>query len=132
MSLPWVRLDSNIASHDKVLALLGDDSVSQTVRYQAAFSYICSMGYSGGHDTDGLVPFTALPFIHGNRRTSELLVKHHLWAPHPLGWHMPKWNTRQQSAAVTQSTRNAQRAGALKANCHRWHGKECKCWEQTA
>lgn len=130
MSLPWVRLDSNLATHDKILALLDDKPA--TLVYRAAFSYTCSLGYCGGHGTDGLVPFSAVPFIHGNKQTAELLVKHELWAPDPLGWRLPKWDVRQQSDAVTNATRNAQRRGALKANCTRWHGKDCKCWESAA
>ena len=130
MALPWVRLDANIASHDKVLNLLEEKPAA--LAYQAAFSYVCSLGYCGGHDTDGLVPFTALGFVHGTKKTAELLVSHHLWRPDPLGWTLPKWAERQQSAAVTQSVRNAQRAGALKANCRRWHGEHCKCWEAAA
>jgi hypothetical protein len=127
--LPWVRLDSNLATHDKILALLSDRTAPRGDRYQAAWSYTCSMGYAGGHGTDGLLPFDALPFIHGTRKTAELLVRHHLWAPDPLGWRLPTWDTRQQSEAVSRATKNAQRAGALKANCHRWHGADCKCWE---
>lgn len=129
MALPWVRLDANIASHDKILALLDEKPLA--LAYQAAFSYVCSLGYCGGHSTDGLVPFTALPFIHGTRKTAELLVAHFLWQPNPLGWTVPHWAERQQSDAVTRSVRNAQRAGALKANCRRWHGEACQCWEAT-
>jgi hypothetical protein len=69
--LPWVRLDSNIASHDKILSLLGErDGV------KAAFMYVCGLGYCGGHGTDGLIRYGALPFIHGIRRLAELRVKH--------------------------------------------------------
>jgi hypothetical protein len=54
--LPWVRLDSNLATHDKILALLSDRTAPRGDRYQAAWSYTCSMGYAGGHGTDGLPP----------------------------------------------------------------------------
>src|SRR5437868_7186513 len=61
MSLPWVRLDSNIASHDKILALLSDPSPK---RWQAAASYMFALGWSGDHGTDGRIPQAALPFVH--------------------------------------------------------------------
>lgn len=130
MALPWVRLDSNIASHDKIVALL--DEKPEALAYRAAFSYVCALGYAGGHGTDGLIAFGALPFIHGTRKTAELLVIHHLWRPEPLGWSIPKFNDRQPSAAVTRAVKNAQRAGAKRANCKRWHGAACRCWEATA
>ena len=130
MSLPWVRLDSNLATHDKILSLL--DEKPAATAYQAAFSYVCSLGYCGGHSTDGLIPFSAVPFIHGTHKTAELLVKHFLWAPDPLGWRLPHWGDRQQSDAVTKSIKNARRAAAGKGNCVRWHGPDCKCWEQAS
>lgn len=130
MALPWVRLDANIASHDKILALL--DEKPPALAYQAAFSYVCSLGYSGGHGTDGLIDFTAVKFIHGNKKTAQLLVSHFLWRPDRLGWRIVNFDKRQQLAATTRSIKNAQRAGALKANCRRWHGDDCQCWEGAA
>lgn len=130
MTLPWVRLDSNIASHDKVLSLL--EERPPALAYQAAFSYVCSLGYCGSHGTDGMVPFGALAFIHGTRKTAELLVRNYLWTPVPEGWRIPKWDTRQQSQAVSESIRRSRRAAASKGNCMRWHGKDCKCWEEAS
>lgn len=130
MALPWVRLDSNIAAHDKILRLL--DEKPEALAYRAAFSYVCSLGYAGGHGTDGLIQFTAVAFVHGTKRTAALLVKHFLWEPTPLGWQIRNFATRQQSAATTQAIKNAQRAGALKGNCTRWHGPTCNCWEKIA
>lgn len=127
MSLPWVRLDSNIADHDKILPLTEERN-----GWQAAFSYVCSIGYAGGHETDGLIKFAALKFVHGTKRTAELLVVHHLWSPDPEGWRVVNYEKRQQLSATTKQVRNAQRAGALKANCIRWHGRDCKCWEEVA
>lgn len=129
MALPWVRLDSNIASHDKILALLEEKPAA--LAYQAAFSYVCSLGYGGGHGTDGLIAFGALSFVHGTKKTAELLVRHHLWQPTPLGWQIRNFEKRQQSAATTASIRNAQRAGAKRANCKRWHTDDCRCWEDV-
>ena len=126
MSLPWVRLDTNLAGHDKILELTAEKD-----GYRAAFSYVCSIGYAGGNGTDGLITFATLPFIHGNKRTAELCVKHFLWAPDPLGWLIVNFEKRQQSAAVTRQISNARRVAANKGNCVRWHGPNCKCWEAT-
>ena len=49
MGLPWVRFDTNMPTHDKILALLSDPS---TKRWQAAWSYASSIMWSGGHGTD--------------------------------------------------------------------------------
>jgi hypothetical protein len=130
MALPWVRLDANIASHDKITDLLEERPAA--IAWQAAFSYVCSLGHCGSQQTDGLIRFSSLPHVHGTKRTAELLVQHHLWAPDPEGWRIPNWANRQQSEAVSKAVRNAQRAGALKANCTRWHGKDCHCWQQVA
>lgn len=132
MGLPWVRLDTNIAGHDKILELLADDTKPPAVRYQAAFSYVCSLAYSGGQETDGLIRFSALPAIHGTKVTEALLVKHYLHAPDPLGWQVVNYGKRQQLTATTKQIRNAQSAGAVKGNCKRWHGENCKCWEEAS
>ena len=124
MSLPWVRLDANIASHDKILTLLQNGA-----GVKAAWSYVCSLGYSGGHGTDGLIPFSALPFIHCTKSLAALLVAHGLWEPDQLGWRIPNWSDRQQTSTATESKRAAQSAGARKANCVRWHGPDCGCWK---
>lgn len=125
MGLPWVRLDSNIASHDKILALL-----QQRNGAAAAFSYVCSLGYAGGNGTDGRIPFAALPFIHATKRHAEMLVDVGLWDPHPAGWMVRNYGDRQQLAVVSEAIRAGQSRGALKANCTRWHGPDCKCWEK--
>jgi hypothetical protein len=123
MALPWVRLDSNIASHDKILSLL-----EQRDGVKAAWLYVCALGYCGGHGTDGLIKFAALPFIHGNKRLAGLLVEHHLWYPDQQGWRIPKWAERQELSLVTEQKRAAQSAGGRKGNCIKWHGQDCGCW----
>lgn len=129
MALPWVRLDSNIAAHDKILALLGEKP--EALAYRSAFSYVCSLGYAAMHGTDGMIPFSALPFIHGNKRTAGLLVAHYLWTPDRLGWQIHNYDKRQQLAATQKAILNARRVGAAKGNCVRWHGENCGCWEAS-
>lgn len=120
MPLPWVRLDSNIASHPKVLDLL-----SRPNGHKAFTLYVCSLGYAGGHGTDGEIPFTALPMLHGNRKLGEMLVEVALWEPTPKGWAIHNYADRQELEVISEAKRAAQRFGAQKANCGRWHGPNC-------
>jgi hypothetical protein len=129
VSLPWVRLDTGIASHDKTLALLNDPSPK---RWQAMASYMFGLGWSGEHGTDGFIPATALPFIHGSKATATLLVRYGFWADAAGGWRIRNFATRQELAVVTAAKKEAQRVGALKANCNRWHGPSCHCWQDRA
>jgi hypothetical protein len=129
MALPWVRLDSNIASHDKILALVADPS---SVRWQAFSSYVCSLGWSGGQGTDGYIPTYALQSVHGNAKTARLLVKYGLWDEAIGGFQIRNYATRQELAAVSAGKRAAQQVGAAKGNCIRWHGKDCGCWRNEA
>ena len=126
MALPWVRLDSNIAGHDKILNLVSDPSPK---RWQAAASYMFSLGWSGGSGTDGKIPRAALPFIHGTPTTARLLVVYRLWEDVPTGWTIRNFDQRQELLIVSESKRAAQRAGALKGNCIRHHGPDCHCWK---
>jgi hypothetical protein len=118
MSLPWVRIDANIASHDKVLNLLDDPSPK---RWQAFASYVCAIGWSADRGTDGRVPPNALPFIHANPSTARLLVRHGLWHETPNGWEIHNYAVYQATAHVI----DAQRREAQRAACIRWHGSEC-------
>ena len=122
MTLPWVRLDSHIGSHDKVLNLLNDPSPK---RWQAAFSYCCALGWSGDQGTDGKIPTVALGFIHGNASTARLLVKYRLWIEDLTGYEIVNYAERQELTVITAGKREARRVAAEKANCHRWHGKDC-------
>ncbi len=124
MSLPWVRLDSNIASHDKVLRLMAEREGPR------AFAlYVCGLGYCGGHGTDGHVPEYALPFLHGTERHARMLVKVGLWEPADDGWHVRNWTERQELAVVSATKRAAQRLAARRTNCIRYHGPDCGCWD---
>lgn len=122
MALPWVRLDSHIASHDKILALLADPSPK---RWQASASYMFALGWSGDHGTDGAVPTMALPFVHGTPATARLLVKYRLWTEALTGWQIVNYAERQELSVITAGKREARRIAAEKANCKRWHGPAC-------
>ena len=126
MALPWIRLDSHIASHDKILALVSDPSAK---RWQAAFSYVSAIGWSGDQGTDGRVPKTALPFIHGTTSTARLLVKYQLWDEALTGWTIRNFAERQELSVITAGKREMKRVAAEKGNCVRWHGPTC--WEDS-
>jgi hypothetical protein len=129
VSLPWVRLDSSIASHDKTLGLLSDPSPK---RWQAMASYMFGLGWSGEHATDGRIPTAALPFIHGTTTTAALLVKYGFWETAIGGWQIRNYSERQELAVVTEAKRAAQRLSAQRTNCKRYHGPRCGCWEREA
>lgn len=128
MSLPWVRLDSNIATHDKILSLTNDPSAK---RWQALASYILGIAWSGGQGTDGRIPEYALPIIFGDRATARLLVKHGLWTEAAAAWQVPNYAERQEIARVSEAKRERRRATALRLNCQRHHGPDCHCWKAT-
>jgi hypothetical protein len=123
MALPWVRLDSHIGSHDKILALLSDPSPK---RWQASFSYVCALGWSGDQGTDGKIPTVALAFVHGNATTARLLVKYRLWTEQAAGYEIVNFAERQELAAITAGKREVRRFAAEKANCPKcWTDKGC-------
>ena len=126
MPLPWVRLDSNIHAHDKVLALLSDPSPK---RWQALGVYVLALGWSGGHGTDGVVREYALKAVHGTPQVARLLVKHQLWDEITGGWSIRNFADRQQLSHDVYTARKAQKAGSRKGNCVRHHGPECGCWQ---
>jgi hypothetical protein len=130
MSLPWVRLDSHIGSHDKILNLLSDPSPK---RWQAAFSYVAALGWAGDHGTDGAIPRTALPFVHATTTTARLLVIYRLWEETLNGWQIVNFAERQELSAITAGKREATRRASEKANCTRWHlPTDPTCWSEVS
>lgn len=127
MSLPWVRLEADISSHDKMLRLIG-----QRGGKAAAAVYMFSLGWSGGQGTDGHICRVALPMIHGTLADARLLVGVKLWEDDPDGdgWWIHNYAVRQELALVSATKRAAQKLGAARTNCQRWHGPECGCWQQ--
>jgi hypothetical protein len=123
MPLPWVRLDSNIGTHDKILSLLCERDGAK-----AFVLYISALGYSGGHGTDGHIPTYALRTNHGTPRLAGLLVKHRLWEENGEGYVIPKWAERQELTFTTDAKSRA----ARKAACGRWHDEGCMCWKEEA
>lgn len=126
MTLPWVRLDSNIGTHDKVLDLLGRPS-----GHKAFVLYICALGWSGAHGTDGIVRATALPMCHGNRRLADLLVDVGMFLHREGGdYEIRNFNMRQETGIVREMKAIGRQLSSRKANCKRWHGPDCECWRE--
>jgi hypothetical protein len=111
MSLPWVRLDTQFATNPKVLNLI------DAKNHAAIVAYVCSLGYSGAHGTDGYIPGSALPFIHGTRRHAQQLVAVGLWHDTVGGYQINDWDEYQRSSLEAIERREkAQRAAMA-----RWH-----------
>jgi hypothetical protein len=91
--------------------------------------YVCGLGYCGGHGTDGVVKFAALPFIHGTKRLAEMCTQVGLWVPHPKGWVIPNWDLRQETSAVSDAKKVSQSQGGKKGACIKYHGAACGCWK---
>lgn len=122
MGLPWVRLDANVATHDKFLALIADPSPK---KWQAISSYFFALGWSGGQGTDGDVPNYAISSVHGTPATARLLVKYRLWIESTTGWAIVNYDQRQQLEIVSAGVREMRRLAGEKGNCSRWHGPDC-------
>lgn len=110
MGLPWIRLENNLAQNPKILALVEDKN------YQAAFAYVCGLGYSGSVGTDGFIPRAALSFVHARPRDAQVLVDVGLWIEGAGGWDINGWHDFQPT-----SDEHAQRKEkAKKAAAKRW------------
>lgn len=125
-AMSWVRLDGNLPSHDKTLALLSDPSPK---RWQAIASYVFSLSWSGSTGNDGYVPTRALPFVHGTTTTAKLLVKYGFWDEAPAGYRIHNWAERQPSHAAWSAAGEAKKRASRKGNCVRHHGPDCGCWK---
>jgi hypothetical protein len=122
MTLPWVRIDTGLPQHPKILNLVGDSSPQ---RWRAAFGYVCGIAWSAAGATDGHIPRNALPGIHSTRSTAGLLVEHGLWEPTLDGWTIHNYAIRQELSVITETKRASRLRSAERAACARWHGPDC-------
>jgi hypothetical protein len=109
VSLPWVRLDANIATHDKTIKAIGRRNGKA-----AMCVYMFAIAWSGGHGTDGHIPRAVLPMIHGTPADAAALEAVGLWEPDPAGdgWWIHNYAQRQETSDVTQAKRDQARAAA--------------------
>jgi hypothetical protein len=117
MDLTWYRADTSFASHDKILELV--ETYGDKGR-QAGFVYLCALGHSVGHGTDGLVKTTTLRAIHGKRADAHVLVSVGLWDECDGGWVVHNFGTRQVVGAAQQVIAEAKAAAGRKGAASRW------------
>lgn len=122
MALPWARMDTNIASHDKILSLAHDPSAK---RWQALSAYLLSIPWATGAGTNGRIPSYALGTIFATPATARLLVKHRLWSERVDGWEIVNFSRRNPTAEVADAALEAKQVGGKHGNCKRWHGETC-------
>jgi hypothetical protein len=115
MSLPWIRLDTALPDHPKILALVEGSKDGRA----SAFVHICAMAYAGRHGTDGFIPREALPRINGRAADAQRLVDSGLWHKEEGGWTIHGWTEKQASDEDTQ----ARSERARKAAAVRWGKK---------
>lgn len=115
MSLPWIRLDTALPDHPKILALVDGHKDGRA----SAFVHICGMAYCGRHGTDGFIPREALSRINGRQADAERLCQVGLWKDIGHGWTINGWDEYQASDESTK----ARSERAKKAAAARWGTK---------
>lgn len=114
MALSWVRLDTGLPDHPKILALLGGK------KHRAVIAYTFGLAYSGRHELDGFIPEQALPFIHASRSDALALCEVGLWHVRPGGWEINSWDEHQPSSEESARRKEKARLAAMK----RWHSED--------
>jgi len=99
VALPWVRLDTGFPMNPKVLMLAEDK------KWQSITVYIGGLAYSGMHGTDGFLPASCLPFVHGTKRNATDLVSVGLWVPTSGGWDINGWREFQPTSEEHEKRR---------------------------
>lgn len=122
MALPWVRLDTGLPDHPKILGLI------DAKKHRAVMVYTFGLAYSGRHETDGFIPKNALPFIHGTKGDAVALVEARLWHYTEGGYQINDWEQYQPTSEAQKATRDSLKSAAKKGNCIRHHGPDCGCW----
>lgn len=115
--LPWVRVDSDLAQNPKVLDLIAEHGQRGMA---AGFMFICSIGYSAAHNTDGSIRKAALASIHGTPALARLLVEVGLWEPVEKGWRVTKYADHQPTLATREAMEKARSDAGRKAANARW------------
>lgn len=104
-------------SNPKILGLLEERD-----GHRAAFVWVCCMAYSGEHETDGFIPRSAAPFVHGRAQDFARLVAVEALKEVAGGWEIPSWDEFQLSTDDAKRRRErAQKAAAV-----RWSKAEAK------
>jgi len=137
MPLPWVRLDTAMPDHPKIIELVdqhGDAGMA------AAFVWVCSLAYAGKHGTNGAIQRGLLPRLNGKAKHAALLVRVRLWDEAEGGWVIhnfdeyngvavdldamfsPQARSNGGKARAANMTPEERSASASKAAQARWNG----------
>ena len=124
--LPWIRFDTTLPDHPKILTLL-----DRKDGHRSAFVFCCALAYAGRHGTDGYIPTAALTRINGRKADAANLVAVGLFDPDgdDGGWHVHDYAEYQQTSEITDEVREKRRKASRKGNCVRHHGENCQCWK---
>ena len=115
--LPWVRVDSDLAQNPKVADLVAEYGARGKA---AAFVFVCSIGYSAAHNTDGAIRKAMLPFVHGTAADARILVEAGLWDVAEKGWQISRYAEHQPTMAARELEAKARQEKARNAANARW------------
>jgi hypothetical protein len=107
MTLQWVRLETSLPDHPKVLELIN------AKKHRAVMAYCLGLAYCGRHELDGYIPKAALPFIHATRHDAEALCMVGLWVPNPTGYEINGWSEFQPTSEERAKAKSKAKAAAM-------------------
>ena len=126
MARPWVRLDTGLPDHPKILALI------EARKHRAALCYVFGLADCGRHETDGFIPRAALPFLHSGKAEAQALVDLRLWHHVEGGYAVNDWDLYQPTSETSAKRLETLRRAAKKGGCAKNHPPDCRCWEEVA
>ncbi|MGI6878799.1 hypothetical protein [Microbacterium sp. gxy059] len=115
--LPWIRIDSDIASNPKIADLIAEHGAKGKA---AAFVYVAAIGYAAAHQTDGHIPRGGLLICHGTPNDARLLVDAGLFEQAEKGWQVANYAEHQPTRAVAEAAAAERSERARKAAEARW------------
>lgn len=107
MALPWIRLDTAMPDNPKILDLLQERD-----GHRAAFVWVCCLAYAGKHGTDGFIPRSAAPFVHGKPADFARLVAVGALEQDAGGWQIHAWGEFQETSDETRARSERAKAAA--------------------
>ena len=122
MAMSWVRLDTGLPDHPKILALI------EAKKHRAALVYVFGLAYSGRHESDGYVPRAALPFLHATAQDAQALVELRLWHHTEGGYQINDWDEYQPTSEASRMRQESLKRASRKGGCIKNHGPNCGCW----
>jgi hypothetical protein len=104
--LQWIRLETTMFEHPKLLYLKEDK------QYKTIVVHLEAMTYSGRHSLAGYIPKAALRIIGATPADAHRLVESGLWTPAPGGWSINGWDEYQLSDEAAQKRKERAQKGA--------------------